>query len=127
MLVASYRGLKAHALFHVFEHPMKPLRNQWDTEHSGGYYLSVSPSSIALVRGETRDGFVVTLHKEDGSTEVVPPTRVLACQPHLAAFSEGKATGLEAGPAALDFVYRPAAGEGADLHAVCYISVVRGQ
>jgi hypothetical protein len=127
LLVASYRGLKAHSLFHVFEHPMKPLRNQWDIEHSGGCYLSVSPSSIALVRGGTRDGFVVTLHKEDGSTEVVSPTRVVACQPHLAAFSEGRVTALEAGPAALDFVYRLAAGEGTDLHAVCYVSVLRSK
>jgi hypothetical protein len=127
LLVAEYRGLKAHSLVHVFEHPIRPLSNQWGTEHAGGYYLSVSPSSITLVPGETRGDFTLTLHAEDGSTETVEPTGVIACQPHLVAFSENAATARDAGPAALSFVYRLPAREGTDLHAVCYVSVVSGR
>jgi len=124
LLVGDYQGLKAHALFHVFEHPIRPLSNRWDTEHAGGYYLSVSPSSITMTEGETRNDFVVTLHSEDGSTETVAPTRVIACQPRSVGFSDNAATALGAGPAAIDFVYRMPDGQGTDLRAVCYVSVV---
>jgi hypothetical protein len=124
LVVADYRGLKAHSLFHVFEHPIQPLSNRWGTEHDGGYYLTVTPSSITLAEGETRDDFVVTLHSEDGSTDTVAPTRVVACQPNKVTFSGRTATAANAGPAALAFIYRLPAGQGSDLCAVCYVTVI---
>jgi hypothetical protein len=123
-VVANYQGLKAYALFHVFEHPIRPLSNRWGTEHDGGYYLSVTPSSITLAKGETRDDFVITLHSEDGSTETVAPTRVVTCQPDKVTYSGKTATAANAGPAALAFVYRLPAGQGTDLCAVCYVTVI---
>jgi hypothetical protein len=123
-VVANYKGLKAPALFHVFEHPIRPLCNRWGTEHDGGYYLSVTPSSITLAKGETRDDFVVTLHSEDGSTETVALTRVVTCQPDKVTFSGKTATAANAGPAALAFICRLPAGQGTDLCAVCYVTVI---
>jgi hypothetical protein len=124
LLTAEHKGMKAHALFHVFEHPIKPLSNQWGTEHGGGYYLSVSPSSITLVQGETQSDFALTLYREDGSTDTVSPTRVVPCQPDKVLCSNGTVTALTLGPAALGFVYHMPKGEGADLCAVCYVNVI---
>jgi hypothetical protein len=121
---AEYTGLKAHALFHVFEHPIKPLDNRWGPEHGGGYYLSVSPSSITMEKGERQGDFVVTSHAEDGAVKTVAPTRVVPCQPRLVTFADGKATAQDAGPATLGFVYRLEKGAGTDLMAVCYVTVV---
>jgi len=127
LLVARYQGLKAHSLFHVFEHPIKPLSNHWNAEHGGGYYLSVSPSSITMTKGESREDFVVTLHPENGTPREVTPTRVLTCQPDKLDFSGKTASALVLGPAALDFSYRIDDGEGCDLHAICYVTVVSGE
>jgi hypothetical protein len=126
-VVADYQGLKAHALFHVFEHPIKPLSNRWDTEHAGGCYLTVSPSSIGMVAGETRDDFELTLHTANAPPQIVSPTRVFACQPDNVSFSQGAATALAAGPAAVAFVYRLPKGKGTDLCAVCYVTVVNSR
>jgi len=86
--------------------------------------LSVTPSSITLAKGETRYDFVVTLHSEDGSTETVAPTRVVTCQPDKVTFSGKTATAANAGPAALAFICRLPAGQGTDLCAVCYVTVI---
>jgi hypothetical protein len=126
-VTAEYKGLKAHALFHVFEHPIEPLSNRWDPEHGGGYYLSVSPSSITMEKVEGLGDFVVTLHAEDGSVKTVAPTRVVPCQPHLVTFADGRATAHDAGPATLGFVYRLEKGAGTDLTAVCYVTVVNNR
>jgi hypothetical protein len=124
LLLAQYRGRTAESLFHVFEHPIKPLSNRWGTEHKGGYYLSVLPSSISLTPGGSREGFVVTLHAPDGSAKIVEPTEVFACQPDRVSFSDGTATAHEAGPAAVSFLYQlPPKKEHAKLQAVCYVTV----
>jgi hypothetical protein len=106
------------------DYGIEPLSNRCGPEHGGGYYLSVSPSSISMEKGEGRGDFVVTLHAEDGSVKTVAPTRVVPCQPHLVTFADGKATAHDAGPATLGFVYRLEKGAGTDLTAVCYATVV---
>ncbi len=120
LLVADYQGRKAPSLFHVFEHPLKPLKDR----RQEGLYLSVSPSSISIAPGAARDGFVVTLHDEDGSTETVEPSRVFAYQPDRVSFSGGTATAHQPGPAAISFRYQLPPKQRAELQAVCYISVV---
>ena len=127
LIRAEYQGRTAHSLFHVFEHPIKPLSNQWDTEHADGCYLGVSPSSIAMVEGATRDDFEVTLHRANGPPQTVTPTRVIACQPDRVTFSKGTATALRPGPAALGFVYELPDGPRTELRAVCYVWVVTDQ
>ena len=67
---------------------------------------------------------MVTLHSENATPQTVSPTRVVACQPDKLPFSQGTATALAAGPAAVGFVYRLPKGEGTDLCAVCYVTVV---
>jgi len=120
MLLTEYQGCKAESLFHVFEHPMKPLKDRREE----GLYLSVSPSSISVAPGATRDDFVVTLHDEDGSTQTVEPSRVFACQPDRVSFADGTATAHQAGPAAITFHCQLPSERRAELQAVCYITVV---
>jgi hypothetical protein len=127
LLLAEYQGCTAESLFHIFDHPIKPLSNQWGTEHKGGYYLSVSPSSISLTPGATREGFVVTLHTPDGTAKTVEPTEVFACEPDRVSFSNGTATAHEAGPAAVSFLYQLPREQHARLQAVCYITVTGEQ
>jgi len=81
------------------------------------------PSTI--LRGETLDGFVVTLHSEFGSSETVAPTQVIACQPLLVAFSENSATAPNAGSPGPCLVHWLPVKEGNELRAACYVSVLR--
>jgi hypothetical protein len=126
-LVAEHQGREAQSLVHVFRHPIEPLRNRWNEEHKGGYYLSVSPSSISMAPGGARDGFVLTLHAPDGTARTVEPTGVFACQPHRVSFAGGAATAHRAGPAAISFLYQLPREQHARLQAVCYVTVTARQ